>query len=189
MPLNDISFHLVAVDFKGAIQPATNRDNCYILTLEDFLLGIKKLSFSIQRECQKHLLYLFCWIGVPEQMMTDQGTQSRSKLMAETRKTSYSVSRSSRTHYRESVRSTNYIFFVELGFQNKCCRFKVLNLDQNWWQKQVDVNFSCWRLRCVTISSNDSIEHLNRYYMYAVYVLKDRLALEQVSISSFICKQ
>lgn len=156
-------------------------------------------------------------------------------------KTSYSVSRSSRSQYRESVRSTYYIyfvelgfqnkwwrikvlnlgqnwwqkhgrlptqypealalitervsealitfFFVELGFQNKCCRFKVLNLDQNWWQKQVDVNFSCWRLRCVTISSNDSIEHLNRYYMYAVYVLKDRLALEQVSISSFICKQ
>ena len=27
---------------------------------------------------------LFCLIGVPEQMMTDQGTQSRSKLMAET---------------------------------------------------------------------------------------------------------
>lgn len=187
MPLIDISFHRVAVDFMGPIQPATNRDNCYILTLEDFLLGIQNLSYSIQRECQKHLLNLFCLIGVPEQMMTDQGTQSRSKLMAETRKTSYSVSRSSRTQYKESVRGTYYIYFVELGFQNKCWRIKVLNLDQNWWQKQVDVNFSCCRLRCVTISSNDSIEHLNRYY--AAYVLKDRLDLEQVSINSFICKR
>lgn len=40
MPLIDISFHRVAVDFIGPIQPATNCDNCYILTLEDFLLGI-----------------------------------------------------------------------------------------------------------------------------------------------------
>lgn len=58
MPLNDISFHLVAVDFKGPIQPATNRDNCYILTLEDFLLGIKKLSFSIQRVSEALIIFI-----------------------------------------------------------------------------------------------------------------------------------
>lgn len=184
-----MSFHRVAVDFIGPLQPATNRDNCYILTLEDFLLGIKKLSYSIQRECQKHLLHLFCWIGVPEQMwrikvlnLGQNWWQKHGRLP-----TQYPEALALITERVSEALIT--FFFVESGFQNKCCRIKVLNLDQNWWQKQVDVNFSCWRLRCVTISSNDSIEHLNRYYMYAVYVLKDRLALEQVSISSFICKQ
>lgn len=58
MPLIDMSFHRVAVDFIGPLQPASNCDNCYILTLEDFLLGIKKLSHSIQRVSEALITFI-----------------------------------------------------------------------------------------------------------------------------------
>lgn len=87
MPLIDVPFQRVAVDLIGPIQPATDRGNRYILTLVDFATRYPEAVALKGIETEKvaeALIDIFCRIGVPKEMLTDQGTQFTSELMAET---------------------------------------------------------------------------------------------------------
>ena len=87
MPLIDVPFQRVAADLVGPIQPATDRGNRYILTLVDFATRYPEAVAPKGIETEKvaeALIDIFCRIGVPKEMLTDQGTQFTSDLMAET---------------------------------------------------------------------------------------------------------
>lgn len=87
MPLIDVRFQRVAVDLIGPIQPATDRGNRYILTLVDFASHYPEavpLKGIETEKVAEALIDIFCRIGVPKEMLTDQGTQFTSELMAET---------------------------------------------------------------------------------------------------------
>lgn len=87
MPLIDVPFQREAVDLIGPIQPATDLSNRYILTLVDFATRYPEAVALKGIETEKvaeALIDIFCRIGVPKEMLTDQGTQFTSELMAET---------------------------------------------------------------------------------------------------------
>lgn len=54
----DIFFYWVVVDFIGLIQLVINCDNCYILILEDFLFGIQKFLYLIQRVLEVFIIFI-----------------------------------------------------------------------------------------------------------------------------------
>lgn len=87
MPLIDVPFQRVSVDLVGPIHPATDRGNRYILTLVGFATRYPEAVALKGIETEKvaeALIDIFCRIGVPKEMLTDQGTQFTSELMAET---------------------------------------------------------------------------------------------------------
>ena len=87
MSLIDEPFRRVAVDLVGPIQPATDRENRYILTLVDFASrypeAVALKGIEAERVAEA-LVDMFCRLGVPSEMLTDMGTQFTSELMAET---------------------------------------------------------------------------------------------------------
>lgn len=87
LPLIDVPIQRVAVDLVGPIQPATDRGNRYILTLVDFATRYPEavaLKGIDTEKVAEALIDIFCRIGVPKEMLTDQGMQFTSELMAET---------------------------------------------------------------------------------------------------------
>ncbi|XP_038062382.1 uncharacterized protein LOC119732846 [Patiria miniata] len=86
MPLIDTPFRRVAVDLIGPITPITEQGNRYILTLVDYAtrypetLPLKKIETERVAEA---LLQMFSRIGVPEEILSDMGTQFTSDLMKE----------------------------------------------------------------------------------------------------------
>lgn len=86
MPLIDVPFKRVAVDIVGHLHPPADKGNRYILTLVDYasrypeaiaLAGIDTESVA------EALVEIFSRIGVPEEMLTDMGSQFTSALMKE----------------------------------------------------------------------------------------------------------
>ncbi|CAG2250029.1 unnamed protein product [Mytilus edulis] len=86
MPLIDEPFKRVAVDLIGPLFPRTDRGNRYILTLVDYAtrypeaIALKDIETESVAES---LVDIFSRVGVPQEMLTDMGSQSTSKLMAE----------------------------------------------------------------------------------------------------------
>lgn len=86
MPLIDTPFKRVAVDIVGPIQPITERGNRYILTLVDYATrypeAIALRSIETERVAEA-LLEIFCRVGVPDEILTDRGSQFTSCVMKE----------------------------------------------------------------------------------------------------------
>ena len=86
MPLIDEVFKRVAVDIVGPIHPVTDKGNRYILTLVDFASrypeAIPMASIDTERVAEA-LLEIFSRMGVPEEILSDMGTQFTSGLMRE----------------------------------------------------------------------------------------------------------
>ena len=86
MPLIDEPFKRVAVDLIGPLFPRTDRGNRYILTLVDYAtrypeaIALKDIETESVAES---LVDIFSRVGVPQEMLTDMGSQFTSKLMAE----------------------------------------------------------------------------------------------------------
>lgn len=90
MPLINEPFKRVAVDLVGPIQPATDRGNRYILTLEDFASRYPEAVVLKGIEAERvaeALVEIFCRLGIPVEMPTDMGSQFTSELIAETSRT------------------------------------------------------------------------------------------------------
>ena len=86
MPLYDDVFKRVAVVFVGPIHPVTDKGNSYILTLVDFASrypeDIPMASIDTDRVAEA-LLEIFSRMGVPEEILSDMGTQLTPGLMRE----------------------------------------------------------------------------------------------------------
>ncbi|KAJ8044259.1 hypothetical protein HOLleu_11669 [Holothuria leucospilota] len=86
MPLIDIPFKRVAVDLVGPLQPVTDKGNRYILTLVDYATRYPEAVALPRIETERvaeALLEIFSRIGVPEEILSDLGTQFTSDLMKE----------------------------------------------------------------------------------------------------------
>ena len=78
MPLIDTPFKRVAVDIVGLIAPPSEAGHRYILTLFDYAtrypeaVPLKKITSEAVAEV---LLDIYSRVGIPEEMLTDQGTE------------------------------------------------------------------------------------------------------------------
>ena len=86
MPLIDEPFKRVAVDIIGKIQPASESGNRYILTLVDVAtrypeaVPLKNISTEAVAEA---LVSMYSRLGIPQEVLSDQGTQFLSEVMRE----------------------------------------------------------------------------------------------------------
>ena len=86
MPLVDTPFKRVAMDLIGPIAPASERGHKYILTVVDYAtrypeaIPLKAITTEAVAEA---LVSIYCRLGVPEEVLTDMGTQFVSECMGQ----------------------------------------------------------------------------------------------------------
>lgn len=77
MPIMTEPFQRIAVDIVGPLQPVTDRGNRYILTIIDYATrypeAIALQGIEAERVTEA-LVDVFSRVGVPGEMLTDQGT-------------------------------------------------------------------------------------------------------------------
>ncbi|XP_062572789.1 uncharacterized protein LOC134234761 [Saccostrea cucullata] len=86
MPLIDVPFKRVAVDIVGPLHPPTEKGNRFILTLVDYATRFpqaKALPGIDTERVAEALLEMFSYTGIPEEILTDMGSQFTSGLMKE----------------------------------------------------------------------------------------------------------
>ena len=86
MPVIDTPLERVAVDVVGPIFPPTERGNKYILTIMDYAtrypeaVPLKDIQAETVAEA---LVNMFTRVGVPKEILSDQGSQFLSAVMKE----------------------------------------------------------------------------------------------------------
>ena len=86
MPLIDTPFKRIAVGFVGPITPASERGHRYFLTLVDYAtrypeaVPLKNIDTETVAEA---LLEMYSHLGIPEEVLSNQGTQFVSSCMQE----------------------------------------------------------------------------------------------------------
>jgi hypothetical protein len=86
VPLIDVPFKRVVVDLVGKIFPTTEKGKRYILTMVDSAtrypdaIALKSITAE---EVAEGLVSMFCRLGVPNEILSDQGTQFMSDVMKE----------------------------------------------------------------------------------------------------------
>ncbi|XP_063971781.1 uncharacterized protein LOC135159725 [Lytechinus pictus] len=89
MPLIEVPFERIAVDIVGPIHPMTDNKNRYILTVIDYATrypeAVPLPSIETERVAEA-LVSIFTRVGIPKEMLTDQGAQFTSDLMKEVSK-------------------------------------------------------------------------------------------------------
>ena len=86
MPLVDEPFQRVAVDIVGPITPVSDRGNRYILVIVDYATRYPEAVplKSIEAEKVAEALWgVWSRVGIPREILSDQGTQFMSNVMAE----------------------------------------------------------------------------------------------------------
>ncbi|XP_038052264.1 uncharacterized protein LOC119724977 [Patiria miniata] len=85
-PLIDTPFQRVAVDIVGPIHPATDKGNRFVLTVVDYAtrypeaVPLRNIETPTVAEA---LVNIFSRVGVPKEILSDQGSQFMSGLMRE----------------------------------------------------------------------------------------------------------
>ena len=86
MPLIDEPFERVAVDIVGPISPVSERGNRFIVTMVDYATrypeAVALKSIEAHRVAEA-LVDVFTRVGIPREILTDQGTQFTSGVMRE----------------------------------------------------------------------------------------------------------
>ncbi|XP_060073585.1 uncharacterized protein LOC132553365 [Ylistrum balloti] len=86
MPLIDAPFQRVAIDIVGPLQPATDRGNRFILTIVDYATrypeAVALKGIETERVAEA-LVDVYSRVGVPKEVLTDQGSQFTSSVMRE----------------------------------------------------------------------------------------------------------
>ncbi|XP_066983805.1 uncharacterized protein [Macrobrachium rosenbergii] len=86
MPIVSEPFSRIAVDLIGPISPTSDRGHRYILTVIDCAtrfpeaIPLRNIDTITVAE---GLVEIFCRVGIPREILTDQGSQFKSDLMAE----------------------------------------------------------------------------------------------------------
>ena len=86
MPLIDTPFKRVAVDIVGPIEPRSSRNKRYILTMIDYATRYPEavaLSNIDTETVAEALVEMFSRVGIPDEMLSDCGTQFTSDVMHE----------------------------------------------------------------------------------------------------------
>jgi Integrase zinc binding domain/Integrase core domain len=86
MPIIDTPFERVAVDLIGPIEPMSARGHRYILTIVDYAtrypeaVALRNISIETVAEA---LVEVYSRVGIPKEVLSDQGTQFVSGVMKE----------------------------------------------------------------------------------------------------------
>lgn len=86
MPLIDAPFQRVAIDLVGPIYPCTDRKNRYILTVVDYATRYPEavpLANIDTKTVAEALLDIYSRVGIPREILTDNGSQFTSDVMKE----------------------------------------------------------------------------------------------------------
>nr|XP_018672786.1 uncharacterized protein zf(cchc)-26 isoform X2 [Ciona intestinalis] len=86
MPLIDVPFERVAVDLVGPIQPPSEKGHRYLLTMVDYATRYPEavpLKNIATEDVAEALVDIFSRVGVPSEILSDQGTQFMSGCMKE----------------------------------------------------------------------------------------------------------
>ena len=86
MPLIDTPFKRIAVDLVGPIHPVTDRGNRYILVMVDFATRYPEAIALPRIEAERvaeALIEVYSRLGIPQEVLTDMGTQFTSEVMRE----------------------------------------------------------------------------------------------------------
>jgi transposase InsO family protein len=86
MPIIDVPFSRVSMDIVGPLTPATQEGHKYILTVIDWATGFPEavpLKHTDSVSVAEALLGIFSRVGIPREILSDQGTNFTSKLMGE----------------------------------------------------------------------------------------------------------
>ncbi|XP_038050657.1 uncharacterized protein LOC119723850 isoform X2 [Patiria miniata] len=86
MPLIDTPFKRIAVDLVGPIHPITDRGNRYILVVVDYATRYPEAVALPRIESERvaeALLEVYSRLGIPQEVLTDMGTQFTSEVMRE----------------------------------------------------------------------------------------------------------
>jgi len=84
MPIIDTPFDRIAVDLIGLIAPASEKGNRYILTMVDYATRYPEavaLKDIIAETVAEALVNMFSRVGVPRELLSDQGGQFMSGVM------------------------------------------------------------------------------------------------------------
>lgn len=86
MPLIEVPFERIAIDIVGPIKPATERGHRFILTLVDYATrypeAVPLVSIETTRVAEA-MVDVFSRVGIPREILSDQGPQFTSGLMRE----------------------------------------------------------------------------------------------------------
>ena len=86
LPLIDTPFKGVAVDIVGPIEPRSEKRNRYILTMIDYATrypeAVALPSIETERVAEA-LVEMFSRVGIPDEMLTDCGSQFTAEVMKE----------------------------------------------------------------------------------------------------------
>ena len=86
LPLIDTPFKRVAVDIVGPIEPRSEKRNRYILTMIDYATrypeAVALPSIETERVAEA-LVEMFSRVGIPDEMLTDCGSQFTAEVMKE----------------------------------------------------------------------------------------------------------
>ena len=86
LPLIDTPFKRVAVDIVGPIEPRSERNSRYILTMIDYATrypeAVALPGIEIERVAEA-LVEMFSRVGIPDEMLTDCGSQFTAEVMQE----------------------------------------------------------------------------------------------------------
>ena len=86
LPLIDTPFKRVAVDIVGPIEPRSEKRNRYILTMIDYAMrypeAVALPSIETERVAEA-LVEMFSRVGIPDEMLTDCGSQFTAEVMKE----------------------------------------------------------------------------------------------------------
>ena len=86
MPLIDTPFKRVAIDLVGPITPVSDSGNRYMLSLIDYATRypeVVPLKFIDAESVAEALVNIFTRVGVPSEILSDQGSQFLSRVMKE----------------------------------------------------------------------------------------------------------
>ena len=89
MPLIDVPFKRVAADLIGPIEPRSSSGKKYILTVVDYATRYPEaiaLSSITTEQVAEAMIEIFSRLGVPEEIVTDRGSQFTSDMMNEVRR-------------------------------------------------------------------------------------------------------
>ena len=86
MPLIDVPFKRVAIDLIGPLTPTSSEGHKYILTMVDYASRYPEafpLKGCTAKEISYALISVFSRIGIPEEILTDQGRQFTANYVQE----------------------------------------------------------------------------------------------------------
>ena len=137
MPFSDTPFERVAIDLIGPIIPASDRGNRFVLTMVDYATRYPEAVVLKDEKAEKvaeALVRIFSRVGVPREVLSDQGPQIMAVMMKEVSRL-LSVKQMITTQYHPMCNGLVECFNGTLkSILKKMCMVKGLRIEIGMWR-------------------------------------------------------